>query len=161
MTESEHADYVIASLTAIGVLPEKQFKPFLLGEYRRVGSQAYEDLGAMVITESIERMASGDGLKPATLTRIVDTLRHRIVREAKRIVHSHEAVSDGSEISESDLMTTIGAFIDSLDPVAAMLFTSHYIDGVPVADLVDSTGMRKTTIYESLKESREQLRSQL
>ena len=68
----------------LGVEIPDHFAAQFLSHVRRLGSVDYEDFGSLVLLECEEKRRSRQPLDEQELLRLLDRIRHRVVRKARR-----------------------------------------------------------------------------
>lgn len=126
-------------------------------------SAANEDFVALFATEMAERIAAiqtiaSDVSASDQFLRLLkttsDTVRHRIVREARR--HSgrdHSAVIEqlpAALPAQRNVAALVQQLMQSLDLDECFLVVSHYLDGEPLETIAKSFGWSRRTAYRRL-----------
>jgi Mga helix-turn-helix domain len=129
----------------------------LQSNLHRVGSENREDLLSTIFLECAEVWQKHGHLNNELLRRIVDRVRHRLVREARRQPLGQESILDAiSEMApEDETEFVIRQFLELLKARSALdvlLFQKFFLENQKeIAALSNEFGLSTATIYRKLQ----------
>jgi len=128
------------------------FKSFFVSQAKRLGTGDYEDLGSLVLIECHEQNRRGEPVTERDLRRIVDRIRHRLARRARREppMDVDERLPDKSGMSWERLEGALHGFVHQLDPVEILVFDMRFLQGKRAADIATDLGIPQATLYRRL-----------
>ena len=151
LAPSEYAEQLAKLLRhQLGIPVSADFRAVFLRNVSRLRPVAdYEDLGALIIFECAERDRTR--MTSDALNTLVDTIRHRLARRAKR----QAATTTIDELpipapSQVDALDQARRFVASLAPEDALIFEMRFLDGAKISDIVDRLGLSMPTVYRRL-----------
>lgn len=132
------------------------FESQFVFQAKRLGSVDYEDLGSLVLLECQEKLANGDAVDSQEIQRIVDRLRHRLARRARREIPMEmaEHLPDKASVSPEHTDAAVREFMGRLSPLEAVVFELRCLQGQHVQSLASQTGLSSATIYRMLNSVR-------
>jgi len=133
------------------------FESLFMSHAKRLGTGEYEDLGSLVLIECHEQTRRGEQVTERDLKRIIDRIRHRISRRARRELPMDvdERLPDKSSVSWERMESAVRGFIDQLDPVDMLVFDARFLQGKRAADIAADLGIPQASLYRRLISIRE------
>ena len=147
----------------LGVELPDNFVAISRANAQRVGPSNFEDLGSLVLLECWELKKSGIALDVRSVVQVVDRIRHRIVRKAKRrrevpLISEPADASGGASLATPPLANSIFSFLRSKSSALDVyVFEQRYLDGRNVKDIANELGMPQSTVYDRLAKTKKAL----
>lgn len=137
---------------ALGIPLPDSFEQRFVFHANRLSSADYEDLGSLVLLECQEQQASGRIVDGREVYRIVDRLRHQLVRKSRREVASDitNHLPAETTISPSKAESVISDFVQQLSPTEFTVFDLRCLQGHEAKQIASATGLSTATVYRHL-----------
>jgi hypothetical protein len=123
---------------------------FIWNAKRLDGWIDHEDLGSLLMLECQEQRTAGHTPPPVEVLRMLDRIRHRLVRQSMRTPGSGDNIANLPSGQPREAESTIAQFIKSLDCDSTVLFEMRYIDGLSMAKIGMELGIPQSTLYRKL-----------
>lgn len=143
------------------------FERIFLRHISLIGMNNYAELGSLVMLECLEKKAQGKDIDGDELLRIVDRIRHRIVRQARREIPVDMAKNFAMRGIRADinpertalLRDILSKFLKHLSPLQVFLFNYFFIEGnKDKKQILDSLNISQATLYRRLEDIRKAFR---
>ena len=130
---------------------------------RRLGSRTdYEDFASLVLLECQERRQAGEPIAADDVLRLLDRVRHRLMRQSNKIPQTGRDLATIAAPEEkpplSGKESVVAGFLDKLDCQTLVVFKMRYLDEMSVAEISDFLGIPASTIYRWLSAARDQFK---
>ena len=149
-TLAEYAAFLVACLRdSLNIELPPWFESYFISNARRLSVSFYEDLGSLVLIECQEEKGRGGAVSPQDLRRIVDRVRHRLSRGARRQLSMDAADTLPAEpgLSQERTAAAVRGFVSQLDPTDMLVFEHRIFLGKPVAAVATELGLSPANVY--------------
>lgn len=152
----EAADLVAGSLAAVSIDVPDEFQRWFSWHASRVRLSDFEDFGSIVFLECLEAVDRGESIDSDALGRVLDRVRHRLVRHSQR-APSHDMTESHPDrsVTPENVTAFVRGFCDAirkLPPEYMLIFQWYFLDGREIPELRDVLGLSTATIYRRIAE---------
>ncbi|MDA1052997.1 MAG: sigma-70 family RNA polymerase sigma factor [Planctomycetota bacterium] len=145
----------------LNIAPPSNLQAIFVSNARRLSPTDYEDLGSLILVECQEKLARGEPIDGTELTRIIDRLRHRMARSARREIPLDIAryLPSKSSLSPDQATNALREFVAELTPTEAIVFERRCLHDQSAGEIAKDTGLSQATIYRLLSSVRNKFRA--